>query len=303
MRIESTVRGLDAGRAAARTTTRAAAALAAALLLAPASAFAQAAPQADTLARLVSGKSITLGVRTDAVPFSYLDPMGKPAGFSWTLCQAVVQQLAAELKTPLAVKFVPVSLDESFSQLRQGAIDLHCGATAHTAERARQVDFSDTFYVSRVVAAHRAGDAAFASPRAFGRTGVLAGSTAERLMKTYAVQKASTLTLGPLTPLASYAEGAKLLKSGAIDTLVADEVLMPKDAAIAVRREQLTIEPYALVLRKGDAAFGAAIDRALRKVLGGAQGKALADAAGVKVDAMTQDAWRKPSKHPAPPVL
>ena len=93
------------------------------------------------------------------------------------------------------------------------------------------------------------------------------------------------------------------LKSGGIDTLVADEALMPKDAAIAVRREQLTLEPYALVLRKGDHAFGAAVDRALRKVLGGAQGKALADAAGVKVDAMTQDAWRKPSKHPAPPVL
>ena len=154
-----------------------------------------------------------------------------------------------------------------------------------------------------MVAAHRAQDAKFASAREYGRTGVLQGSTAQKLMQTYASKKASTLALGALTPVPSYAEGVRLLKAGQIDTLVADELLIPKDAAIALRPEQLTLEPYALVMRKGDAAFVDAVDKALHKILGGAQGKQLAQDAGLKVDPLTRDAWQSPNKQPAPPVL
>ena len=272
-------------------------------LLAALPAVAQAAPAAGTLAKLASTKTITLGVRRDAAPFSYLDAAGKPGGFSWALCQAIVQQLSSDLKTPLQVKFEPVTLVESFERLGDGRIDLHCGSTANTAERAERVAFSNTFFVSRVVAAHRAQDAKFASAREYGRTGVLQGSTAQKLMQTYASKKASTLALGALTPVPSYAEGVRLLKAGQIDTLVADELLIPKDAAIALRPEQLTLEPYALVMRKGDAAFVDAVDKALHKILGGAQGKQLAQDAGLKVDHLTRDAWQSPNKQPAPPVL
>ena len=272
-------------------------------LLAALPAVAQTAPAAGTLAKLASTKTITLGVRRDAAPFSHLDAAGKPGGFSWALCQAIVQQLSSDLKTPLQVKFEPVTLVESFERLGDGRIDLHCGSTANTAERAERVAFSNTFFVSRVVAAHRAQDAKFASAREYGRTGVLQGSTAQKLMQTYASKKASTLALGALTPVPSYAEGVRLLKAGQIDTLVADELLIPKDAAIALRPEQLTLEPYALVMRKGDAAFVDAVDKALHKILGGAQGKQLAQDAGLKVDHLTRDAWQSPNKQPAPPVL
>ena len=79
-------------------------------LLAALPAVAQTAPAAGTLAKLASTKTITLGVRRDAAPFSYLDAAGKPGGFSWALCQAIVQQLSSDLKTPLQVKFEPVTL-------------------------------------------------------------------------------------------------------------------------------------------------------------------------------------------------
>ena len=272
-------------------------------LLAALPAVAQTAPAAGTLAKLASTKTITLGVRRDAAPFSYLDAAGKPGGFSWALCQAIVQQLSSDLKTPLQVKFEPVTLVESFERLGDGRIDLHCGSTANTVERAERVAFSNTFFVSRVVAAHRAQDAKFASAREYGRTGVLQGSTAQKLMQTYASKKASTLALGALTPVPSYAEGVRLLKAGQIDTLVADELLIPKDAAIALRPERLTLEPYALVMRKGEAAFVDAVDKALHKILGGAQGKQLAQDSGLKVEHLTRDAWQSPNKQPAPPVL
>ena len=266
-------------------------------------AMAAAAAPTDTLAKVAATKTITLGVRTDAVPFSYLDAAGKPAGFSWNLCQAIVQQIGEELKTPIAIKFEPVSLFDSFNMLKSGKIDLHCGITSNTAARLAEVDFSDTFYVSRVVAAYRAGDTKHASAREYGRTGVLRGSTAQGLMQTYATKKAATLILGPVQPVNSYGEGAQLLKSNAIDTLVADELMIPKDPAIATRRDELTVEPYALVMRKGDRVLQGAVDRAMHKVLSGAQGKQLAASNGIKLDHLTLDAWRKPSKQPAPPVM
>ena len=256
-----------------------------------------------TLAKVAASKTITLGVRQDAAPFSYLDAAGKPAGFSWNLCQAVVQQIGDELRAPIAIRFETVSLSDSFDMLKAGKIDLHCGITSNTAPRQAEVDFSDTFYVSRVVAAYREGDARYASAREFGRTGVLRGSTAQGLMGTYASKKAATLMLGPVRPVATYAEGVQLLKSNAIDTLVADEMMIPKGAGVAVRREQLTVEPYALVMRKGDAQLQAAVDRALHKVLSGPQGKQLAAGNGITPNSLTLDAWRKPSKQPAPPVM
>ncbi len=272
------------------------------LVAACGAALPQTAAPADTLAKVAASKSITLGVRrmprparTSTARASRLASLGRCARPS---CSS-----SAELKTPVAVKFEPVSLGHSFELLRQRRIDLHCGSTANTAERARQVDFSNTFFVSRVVAAHRQQDAKYASARELGRTGVLQGSTPQTLMQTYVAKKASTLALGTVRVLASYDEGAKLLKSGAIDTLVADELLIPRDPAIAQRREQLTVEPYALVVRKGEKAFVDAVNRALDKVVRGPQGKQLAEGDGVKVDHMKVDAWRNPNKQPAPPVL
>jgi glutamate/aspartate transport system substrate-binding protein len=267
------------------------------------SVWAQSAAPVDTLASLATSRTLTLGVRTDAAPFSYVDAAGRPGGFSWALCRAVVAQLEADLGAPITVKFQAVSLAESFTQLRDGGIDLHCGITTNTSERAQVVDFSNTFYVSRVVAAHRKQDTHYADEREFGRTGVLQGSTAQQLMRTYATNKVATRSLGPVTAVPSYTDAVRLLKSGAIDTLVADELLIPADAAIATRRKHLTVEPYALVMRKGDKGFVEAVDRALARVLKSPQGRKLAETAGLKVDHMTQDAWRNPNKQPAPPVL
>lgn len=288
-------------------TRRAALTLALALslpALAQTAAPAQAPARADTLAKISASRSITLGVRRDAAPFSYLDSAGRPAGFSWNLCLAVVHNLSQALGVPLTVKFMPVSLEESFKQLNAGQIDLHCGVTAHTSARAQQVAFSDTFFLSQVVAAHRASDKKYESTREFGRTGVLQGSTAQQLMQTYAQTKAHSHHLGPITAVASYAEGVKLLREGAIDTLVADEPMLPQAADIAIRRsDPLTLEPYALVMRKNDAAFAAAVDKALRPVLASPQAQRLADQAGLKVPSLTKEAWRRPHKLPAPPVL
>ncbi|RYF84199.1 MAG: transporter substrate-binding domain-containing protein [Comamonadaceae bacterium] len=269
-------------------------------MLGAAQAHAQGMRGTDTLARIQSEGVIRVGVRDSAPPFAYYE-QGKPAGFSWSVCQSVVQQLEGELKRPITIQPVPVSLASSFEMLNDGRIDLQCGSTTHTAERARQVDFSNTFFISGIVVSYRKDEVRYANPLQFGRVGVLANSTAAAIMTKRAASKGSSV-IDAVVPVGSYDEGIEKLKKKEIDTLFADGVLVPTDAEISRRSMMETIEPYALMLRKGDHAFREKVDQALSKVLGspGIRQMAVNSRLDGKINMLTAEVWRRPSRDPAP---
>ena len=253
-----------------------------------------------TLARIQSEGVIRIGVRDNAPPFAYYDK-GKPAGFSWSVCQGLVQQLEDELKRPITIQAVPVSLASSFEMLLDGRIDLQCGSTTHTTERAQKVDFSNTFFVSGIVVSYRKEDVRYANPLQFGRVGVLANSTAATIMGKRAASKGSSV-IDAVVPVDSYEAGVEKLKNKEIDTLFADSVLVPTDPEVSRRRAMETIEPYALMLRKGDHAFRNHVDQALAKVLGSPGIRQISSNAQLdgKINLLTREVWRRPSRDPAP---
>lgn len=267
--------------------------------LAPA--HAQPAVAGDTLAKVRSEGVIRLGVRDNAAPFAYVDAQGKPGGFTWDVCRAMVKNLEAELGRAIEIKVVPNAIAAPFELLKDGRIDMQCGATTHTAERAKQADFSNTFFVSGIAVAYRKEDVQYANPLKFGRVAVLASSTAAKIMERRLASRGSASIAG-IVPVKTYDEGVAKLKAGEADTLFADNVLIPLDPAIDRRRSMETVEPYALMMRKGDSAFVAAVDRALMKVLGGPQARQFATDAKLdgKLGVLTTEAWRHPSKEPAP---
>ena len=109
-------------------------------------------------------------------------------------------------------------------------------------------------------------------------------------------------SIDTMVPVKSYEEGVAKVKAKEADTLFADSVLIPLDPAIDRRRSLETVEPYALMMRKGDRAFVDAVDRALAKVLASPQVRQLATDAKLdgKLNILTTEAWRHPSKEPAP---
>ena len=266
---------------------------------APVQAQAQAAP--DTLAKVRSEGVIRLGVRDNAAPFAYVDSKGKPGGFTWEVCRALVKNLEAELGRPIEIKVVPDAFAAPFDLLKDGRIDMQCGATTHSAERAKQADFSNTFFVSGIAVAYRKEDVQYANPLKFGRVAVLANSTAAKIMERRMGAKGSA-SIDTMVPVKSYEEGVAKLKAKEADTLFADSVLIPLDPAIDRRRSLETVEPYALMMRKGDRAFVDAVDRALMKVLSGPQARQFATDAKLdgRLNILTTEAWRRGSKEPAP---
>lgn len=266
---------------------------------APVQAQAQAAP--DTLAKVRSEGVIRLGVRDNAAPFAYVDAKGKPGGFTWEVCRALVKNLEAELGRPIEIKVVPNAFAAPFHLLKDGRIDMQCGATTHSAERAKQADFSNTFFVSGIAVAYRKEDVQYANPLKFGRVAVLANSTAAKIMERRMGAKGSA-SIDTMVPVKSYEEGVAKLKAKEADTLFADSVLIPLDPAIDRRRSLETVEPYALMMRKGDRAFVDAVDRALMKVLSGPQARQFATDAKLdgRLNVLTTEAWHRGSKEPAP---
>ena len=268
---------------------------------APAQAQAQAQAAPDTLAKVRSEGVIRLGVRDNAAPFAYVDAKGKPGGFTWEVCRALVKNLEAELGRPIEIKVVPNAFAAPFDLLKDGRIDMQCGATTHSAERAKQADFSNTFFVSGIAVAYRKEDVQYTNPLKFGRVAVLANSTAAKIMERRMGAKGSA-SIDTMVPVKSYEEGVAKLKAKEADTLFADSVLIPLDPAIDRRRSLETVEPYALMMRKGDRAFVDAVDRALMKVLSGPQARQFATDAKLdgRLNVLTTEAWRRGSKEPAP---
>src|SRR3954467_11579378 len=76
-----------------------------------------------TLQTITRTQTIRLGYLKEAVPFSYADQDGKPAGYSVDLCQRIVAGLRQKLNlSKLDVKWVEVTTVNRFDRVADGTI-------------------------------------------------------------------------------------------------------------------------------------------------------------------------------------
>lgn len=252
-----------------------AAALLGALLFAgvgPASAQTAAeAPPPDTLAKLRRTGTIALGHRDAAVPLSYL--VGEqPVGYSVDLCLAIVEGLKRRLNLgALKVQWVKLSAAERLPAVQGGRVDLECGSTTATAERRKSVSFAvPTFIAGAGVLAVASTQAKTLQDLRGKRVLVSAGTTGEKI-----VARANEAQFGlNVVVVKDNAEAFAALESGRAEAYVTDDILLAafraqsKDPArYALLEKRHTIEPLALMLRKDDAAFEAAVDAELAALI------------------------------------
>jgi glutamate/aspartate transport system substrate-binding protein len=121
---------------------------ASAALLALCVGMAQAA-DGPTLARVRDTGVIVIGYRPASLPFSYLDAQLRPTGYTVELCDRIVDAVSQKLQLPdLEVRRVEVASATRMPLVINGTLDLECGITTHTAERARNQAFSLTIFVA-----------------------------------------------------------------------------------------------------------------------------------------------------------
>jgi len=247
-------------------TTRVAGKLVAVVLVAAgcASAGTSASSQA-TLDRIKASKTIALGYRESSVPFSFVGPEGRPAGYSVDLCNRVAASLKRELQTDLDIKWVPVTVENRMTAVQDGTVDLECGSTTNTFARQAQVDFSLTIFVTggSLLALK---DTAVVELRGL-RVAVIPGTTTEQSLKA-AIAKGGVDV--QLILVKDHAEGRTAVENRTADTYASDRdilvglALTAKDPTRFILADRyFSYEPYALMMRRGDPEFHIAVNRAL----------------------------------------
>jgi polar amino acid transport system substrate-binding protein/glutamate/aspartate transport system substrate-binding protein len=233
-----------------------------------------AAAQADVLDRIRETGTIRLAHRTDAAPFSSLDSAGQPVGYSIELCRRVAAAVIAAMPQParaIRVEFVQVSAVDRFEAITSGRADLLCEATTVTLGRREQLDFTLYTFVSGagMIVRRDSATASNAAPAARNlRTlGVLQGTTTEAATRRFAAAQAPPLTV---VPVETHDVAIGLLRARTIDAYVADRDLLAEmltsrgnPGDLLISEEYLTIEPYALAMRRGEDRLRLLADRAL----------------------------------------
>ena len=237
-------------------------------------ASAQRAP--DTLAKVKAAKAINVGFSGDSLPFSFVGEGNKPAGYSIDLCQKVINAIGRAVGEPnLAVNWIPGTAAERIQMVASGKADIECANTTQTQSRLKDVDFSNLIFVDGGGFAVRA-DApinTFADLNGK-KIAVIKGTTTEQRLN--AALK-TRLVNAQVVTVNEGGEGIAMLGSGAVDAYAGDKIKLiglvaqakePDKYAMLV--EDLSFEPYAFALPRGDPAFRLEVNKALTQVyLGG----------------------------------
>jgi glutamate/aspartate transport system substrate-binding protein len=222
-----------------------------------------------TLDKIKETGVIQLGYRETSRPFSFRGRDGQPAGFSIDLCLQVAGALRESQKLPgLKVAWVPVTPADRIPKLVKGTIDLECGSTTITFGRMEQVAFSHMTSVdggSLLATADSGIDTVKDLARK--RVGVIPNTTTEKALAAALVAASVQATV---TPVGEVAEGLRGLEEGRLDAYASDRILLAgllatakHPAKLRLSGEFFSYEPYALMLRRGDNAFQAQVNRTL----------------------------------------
>jgi ABC-type amino acid transport substrate-binding protein len=246
------------------------AAIASVALILTASLAAGQTPADSRLKRIADTKTIKIGYRAAATPFSFFNPQTKePAGYTIDLCRLAAEGIGKSLNTPLKIEWVEVTTQNRFDMVAQGKADMECGSSTMTLSRMKQVDFSSvTFVESTGVIVKVNGGVAKADEFNGQKIAVAAGTTNEAALTELIKQGRLKVTL---VPVKDRDAGIAALEKGEVDGYASDKLLLvgarfqdPK--ALAMLPDDLSFEPYAIALPRGDWAFRLAVNSALADV-------------------------------------
>jgi len=245
-------------------------------LVAPSLASAQA---PDTLKKIRDSKTLTIAYRTDALPFSYEGDGKQPAGYTVDLCKRIAASLEQQLKTPLQVKWVPATSQNRLELVQKRQADMECGATTATFSRMELVDFSSAVFIDTTgLLVRKSAGAKSLEGLAGKKIAVVDGTSNQKAVET-ALRK--NLVSATVVPFKSRDEAIAALEAASVDAFSSDKILLHglagkvKDASqYEVLADDLSFEPYAIVLPRGDSAFRLAVNRGLAQVY---QGDALVE--------------------------
>ena len=225
-----------------------------------------------TLKRISDSGQINIGFREFEPPMSFVDKAGQVVGYSIDLCEHITAAVKRKLgQSEIKVNYVPVTAQTRFSSLQDGSIDILCGATTKTFERAERVGFTQLTFVTG------ASLLSMNSNRVPGLLG-LKGKKVAVVSNTTTIDSLKgaideLLIDAQVVPVASADEGMGLLEKGEVDAFSSDQVVLigqviARDTGqdYFLSNETFSYEPFALGVARGDPDFQLIANRALSQL-------------------------------------
>lgn len=235
--------------------------------LAAGSAFAQA---GDTLAKIKSSGSITLGVR-ESSGLSYTLGNGKYVGFHTEMAEHIISDIRKQLGlAALETKYQPVTSQNRIPLVTNGTVDLECGSTTNNATRQKDVAFAVTTYVEEVRMVVKANSGIASIKDLNGKSvATTTGTTSVQTLRKN--ERAGGIDFKEVYGK-DHADSFLLLETGRADAFVMDGSILAANisksknpADFKIVGEVLSVEPIACMLRKDDPAFKKAVDDSIKR--------------------------------------
>lgn len=218
------------------------------------------------LDRISQTKTIKVAYRTDAAPFSFLRD-NEPVGYTIDICKIVIASLERRLNIQgLKTEWVPVTTQTRLDVIVNGSADMECGATTVTLGRMKQVDFSSLVFVQSTGLITKTSSGIKSARDLVGKkVAVISGTTNEQAVN--AVNEKVQLKITVL-PVKDRSEGISALERGAVDAFAGDKILLAaaqyqNAQELVMLPDDLSIEPYAIVLPQADWNFRIAVNAGL----------------------------------------
>jgi ABC-type amino acid transport substrate-binding protein len=225
-----------------------------------------------TLANIKKTGAVRLGYRESSPPFSFIDQYNRPIGYSLELCEAIVEEIGAEVdNADLKIELVKVTSDDRIQAVLDKKIDLECGSTTANAERSKQVAFSPLMFVAGTKLMVPKASTISAITDMKGKTVVVTkGTTNEQAM--HNADKRFSLGLNIVTA-PDHEQSYQTLVSGKADAFATDDILLygliarhKAQGQFKVVGDYLSYDPYGIMFRKGEPQLTAVVERTFRKL-------------------------------------
>ena len=231
------------------------------------------AQDSGTLKKVRDNGSITLGIRESSYPLSYLDEKQQPIGYHIDICNRIVDAVKAKLKLPaLKVQHQAVTSQNRIPLVANGTVDLECGSTTNNEARQKQVAFAPTTFITNVRMAVKKASGIKSLDQLNGKpVATTTGTTSVQLMRAH--EKGKGIDFREVYGK-DHADSFLMLETDRAVAFVMDDNLLagliatskaPNNYAIV--GEVLSIEPIAIMLRRGDPEFKKLVDDTVKGLM------------------------------------
>lgn len=186
---------------------------------------------------------LTIGGRTDLVPYSYIDDKQQWVGYSADILNLIADELAKQIGKPITVRVVEQQGfgDERITQLQKGEIDIAC-ESQFTWDRDRFVDFSTSYSISGIRLASKKGSQLGSPASLVGkRVAVGQDSIAGQVIKLVQPKAILVPVKGRIEDIVA------TLRQGQVDAVAGDTIILAGLVEkLGLKDVQLSpVEPYA----------------------------------------------------------